>query len=144
MIKYAMVIILLVSVTTIAVLNGNPFHVITFAITTILILIFSIWGYKKTNVETSVSHNEHIILLLKIFSAILLFIGIFYPEFTDVSMPKFLLYAPVGIVPCPTLLTTLGFMNLNAKNKDRAPLIVLAVMSSIYGIIGFFCISGLS
>lgn len=136
-IRLISIIFLLSSVTIIAIKNGNPFHVITFAVTTILLLVLGVKGLRKRE-GSYFPTGGRLSLFLKITSAILLFIGIFYPEFTEVSLPQFLIYAPVGIVPCPTLLTTLGLINLTADHNDRSILVVLAVMSGIYGIVGVF------
>lgn len=138
LIRNISVIILMVTVTFIAIQNGNPFHTITFVITIILTVIFQFVMPKKKLDSEKKSPNKTVKNVIMLSTAVILFIGIFYPEFTNVSLPKFLLYAPVGIVPCPTLLTVLGFTNLTANIRDKYVLITLACMASVYGIIGVF------
>ena len=49
-----------------------------------------------------------------------------------------LLFAPLGIVPCPTLLTIGGILNLYPGKVNKGLFIYTIILIIVYGVIGTF------
>lgn len=128
---------LALSVLINAAVYGSPFHLITFTLMSILYVVFC-FGTKNKRNDSGVRQTEVRVSAFSMISVIFLFLGLWYPEFVHTDMIRSLLLAPVGIVPCPTLLTILGVMNLFSDLFSIRKKILVVVFAMIYGIIGTF------
>ncbi|MDO0824702.1 hypothetical protein [Desulfosporosinus nitroreducens] len=126
----ATVSILLLSVTINALVFGNPFHAVTFGILalTALVQLF----LRKENIQ--IADSKWIIVIALFF----IFIGLWYPEFVDENAFELLVVSPVGVIPCPTLLTTIGLLMLIIPSVSRFQYIITIMMGIVYGVIGVF------
>ena len=122
--------VLFLSVTVNAIIHGNPFHIVTFAILAVTALAQLCLGKKNIDITRSKTT-----LAIAFF---FIFIGIWYPDFIQKNLLILLFVSPVGVIPCPTLLTTLGLMTLGASSLSKTQYIIIAIMGLIYGIIGVF------
>ena len=132
------VILLILSIIGNALYYGNPFHLITFSVILIFFIIFQKKALKENENFATDKQNDIKDIAIIIISAIFIFLGVFYPEFVEVSIPQYLLFAPVGIVPCPTLLVILGFFNLTLTKSDKKTEIAFIILTCVYAIIGTF------
>jgi len=121
---------LFLSVMVNAIIHGNPFHIFTFAILTVTALAQLFFGKQKIELTSSRT--------TKAIAFFFIFIGIWYPDFIEKNLLMLLLVSPVGVIPCPTLLTTLGLMTLVAPSLSKTEYLITAIMGLIYGIIGVF------
>lgn len=110
-----------------AAIFGNPFIGLLFLIMT-LIMVFELIR-RKNNFQFTESR------LINITAVLLLVFGFVYPHFVNTSLAEYILYAPVGIVPCPTLITILGFYLLNT-NPNKVSYWTITVISTIFSLIG--------
>lgn len=131
------VVELALSVTINAAVYGSSFHLITFALMSILFVVFCFETKKKRN-DSGVRKVEVGISAFSVISVLILLLGLWYPEFVHTDMMRSFVFAPVGIVPCPTLLTILGVMNLFGTLFSRRKKILVVVFAIIYGIVGTF------
>lgn len=123
-------LILFLSVTLKAVIYGNPFHAVTFGTMVITEVVAMIKDKcplhaLKFNLRTFVS-------------LFFILLGLWYPEFVKASASEYFLVSPVGAIPCPTLITALGILNLYYHSINRNQFIVIAFFGSVYGFIGTF------
>ena len=132
------VILLILSIIGNALYYGNPFHLITFSVILMFFIIFQKKALKENENFATNKQNDIKDIAIIIISAIFIFLGVFYPEFVEVSIPQYLLFAPVGIVPCPTLLVILGFFNLTLTKSDKKTEIAFIILTCVYAIIGTF------
>lgn len=132
------VILLILSIIGNALYYGNPFHLITFSVILIFFIIFQKKALKENENFATNKQNDIKDIAIIIISAIFIFLGVFYPEFVEVSIPQYLLFASVGIVPCPTLLVILGFFNLTLTKSDKKTEIAFIILTCVYAIIGTF------
>ena len=123
-------LLLFLSVTLKAGIYGNLFHAITFG-TMVLVAIVVLIEDKRTlyvpkfNIQTIVS-------------LLFILLGLWYPEFVKASTLEYFLVSPIGAIPCPTLITVLGMLNLYYSSVQRNELIVIAFFGFVYGFIGTF------
>lgn len=122
--------VLFLSVTVNAFIYGNPFHAVTFLILTVTALVQLCFG--KKNIEITRSRTTLTIAFFFIF------IGIWYPDFIGKNLFMLLFVSPAGVIPCPTLLTSIGLMTLVSSGISKTQYIITAIMGLIYGIIGVF------
>ena len=127
---YITISILFLSVTINALFHGNPFHAVTFGILT-LTSIIELYKNKSNIRMTNNGMNRAVGFLF-------IFIGLWYPEFVDKKILMLLLVSPVGIIPCPTLLTTLGLLTLMYQRGNRILCGMISLMGMIYALIGVF------
>lgn len=123
-------LILLLSVTIKAGIYGNLFHAITFGAMAIVAEVVLVKDKSplyvpKLNISTVVS-------------LLFILLGLWYPEFVKASALECLVVSPVGAIPCPTLITALGMLNLYSSSVSRSQLIVIASFGFVYGFIGTF------
>lgn len=64
--------------------------------------------------------------------------GIWYPEFTHTNIVLSLVFSPLGIVPCPTLLVSMGTLNLITPVVNKKLFFCILIFTFLYGIIGTF------
>ena len=127
---YGSILTLYLSVAINAFVFGNPFHLVTFGALGIFTLVALLRG--KGDELNPVKGPNTIIALLFII------IGFWYPEFVKASALNLFMLSPLGIVPCPTMLVSLGLMTL-CYPKVNMPLYIAAIVSAvIYGVIGTF------
>ncbi|MBC2728460.1 hypothetical protein [Desulfosporosinus sp.] len=122
--------ILFLSVAINAFIFGNPFHMVTFSLLAITALVQLFVG--KENIRIAESRWITAIAL----SFIL--IGLWYPEFVDKNALMLLVVSPVGVIPCPTLLTTIGLLMLIMPSVSRFQYVITIIMGIVYGVIGVF------
>lgn len=126
----SVLVILPLSVAVLSIVNGNPFNFITFVVLSIIGIIELFQG--KNQVERpKISFNTIICLVF-------IFIGFWYPEFTEANYFMMLFVSPVGVIPCPTLLTVVGMINLLVPKVSKLQFIFMALMAVFYGVVGVF------
>jgi len=121
---------LLLSVTINALVFGNPFHAVTFGILTLTALV-QLFVSKET---IQIAESKWIIAIALFF----IFMGLWYPEFVDGNVLMLLAVSPVGVIPCPTLLTTIGLLILIMPSVNRSQYVITIMMGIVYGVIGVF------
>ncbi len=124
------ILVLFMSVAVIAYIYGNPFHLITFAFLAVVTTLELLKGHSSYN---HVSVNANTIILVMLIAG-----GLWYPEFIAASKLELLLVSPVGVVPCPTLLTALGLMGLSYPKVSKKLYASTILLGILYGIIGTF------
>jgi len=124
------VLVLFLSVTINAVVYGNPFHTVTFGILAITSAVEMFKG--KNNVSAPQMGIKTIIAF------IFILFGLWYPEFVNAGIFEHLVVSPVGIVPCPTLITALGMLNLYYPNVNKMQYVTTVILGIVYGFIGTF------
>lgn len=122
--------ILFMSVTIHGLVFGNIFHVITFGIMAVAALVQLFFNKQAIKVANSSARIAITLLFI--------LIGLWYPEFISKNMIQLLVISPVGIIPCPTLLATLGLMTLVYPSTGRVIYAITIFMGFVYGIIGTF------
>lgn len=119
----------LVSVALVAALHGNPFNAMTFGSAAV---ILGVLGAMSPDGLATRGSNPMVAA-----GAVLLVLASVYPHFVDVPNPlAWLLVAPLGVVPCPTLAGVIGLALLTAPDGTRLWRGVLAAMGLLYGLIG--------
>ncbi len=126
----AAVSILFLSVTINAVVFGNPFHAVTFGILALTSLV-QLFVRKKA---IQITDSKRIMAVALFF----IFIGLWYPEFVDKNALLLLVVSPVGVIPCPTLLTTIGLLTLIMPSVNKIQYLITIIMGIVYGVIGVF------
>lgn len=126
----AVVSILLLSVTINAIIFGNPFHAFTFGILALTSLVPLV--VRQETIQLSNSKRTMAIALFFIF------MGLWYPEFVDKNALLLLVVSPVGVIPCPTLLTTIGLLTLIMPSVNKFQYLITIIMGIVYGVIGVF------
>lgn len=64
--------------------------------------------------------------------------GFVYPHFLDRSAAMYLVAAPVGVVPCPTLAVVVGFTLIARDLQTRARCWTLVTAAAFYALFGAF------
>ncbi len=123
-------LILFSSVAAMSLLVGNPFNFGTFAILAFTAAIEVFRG--KNQVDTPKNDFNTYLAFAFILT------GFVYPEFTRTSPWLLPFVSPVGIVPCPTLLVTMGMLNLILPGASKLQYMVTTVIGTIYAVIGVF------
>lgn len=124
------VLALLTSVAIHALVYGNPVHFGTFAI----VALAAAFQMVKRNSVLEWSPNP----ADRIFSFIIIFLGFWYPKFVEVNAFESLLYSPLGVVPCATLLVTLGLLTACYPSVSKVQYAITAAAALFYGLIGVF------
>lgn len=125
----AALLVLFASVTLHGAIYGNPFHTITFGLL-VLVTLYELIAGKNSFSTPSLNLRTGL-------SYLFIITGFWYPEFVATSSINLVMLSPLGIVPCPTILTALGLLTLAGKN-NKAQLGITILMAVIYGIIGTF------
>jgi hypothetical protein len=69
----------------------------------------------------------------------LLAFGLIYPHFVDAASPAlYLIGAPIGLVPCPTLAALIGLTLLDRGLISRTWAVVLSLYGLFYFVVGVF------
>jgi hypothetical protein len=73
--------------------------------------------------------------------ALLLAVGWVYPHFLETTRPAlYLVAAPLGIIPCPTLFAMLGITLLTRGSSSSVGSLLIAAVALFYGAIGAFAL----
>lgn len=124
------ILLLFLSVALNAMVFRNPFILVCFGILALVALVQLFRGEKKIPIPGDRMNT--------IVALAFILLGLWYPKFVDANILESLIVSPVGIVPCPTFLVTLGLLNLAYPNVNKFHYGVTAVMGLIFGIIGVF------
>lgn len=116
------------SAAIVAFVHGNPFNGILLAALA-FVLVATAWRFDRTPVQVGSRP------LASIGAAMLAF-GLFYPHFLQGSPAKYLLAAPTGLIPCPTLSLVIGFTLAGGRFGSRAWSLTLALVGLFYGLFG--------
>lgn len=107
-------------------------NVLIFAI--FLILIIDAYRRKELNFDL-----ENVTPVTLFFGAVGLIFGFWYLHWVaDPLMLNALLYAPVGLVNCPTMLTIAGFLILTVEPRSTILESVVALVTLYFGFFGVF------
>jgi hypothetical protein len=121
----------LVSVSVLAFSFGNPFNGFVFALLAVVLVVLGLRAPPgRTIVEPSSAGWVVAGALLVAFAWV-------YPHFLDGRGASAYLYAaPVGLIPCPTLLLATGFTLMAGRGGSRAFSLLLAAAGLFYGLVG--------
>ena len=117
------------SVAVVALLAGNPSNASMFAVLTGALVVLAL---RLSPAPPTVAAPAWAIVL----GSLLVAFGLVYPHFLHHSAAMYLVAAPVGVVPCPTLAVVIGFSLLAVGLQSRAWCWVLVTASAFYGIFG--------
>lgn len=119
----------LLSVSTLAWGYGNPFNSIFFGIVGVVLIFISLKLPRKTiRIGTP---------WLAVIGVLMAGFGWVYPNFLTESEPLQYLYAaPIGLIPCPTILIVIGLSLVLGGLGSRGWCLTLAVIALFYGTFG--------
>ena len=119
----------LLSVSVLAWLFGNPFNGTLFALAGITLLAIAL-GSPPTRIQLAP--------LWGIISGLVMFaFGWVYPHFLDTSSYfAYLIAAPTGLIPCPTLSIVTGLALVTGGLGSRSWSLVLGALGAFYGTFG--------
>lgn len=121
----------LVSVSVFAFIAGNPFNGAVFAVLSVALAVF---GARLPSERARSGPAWAVTLGLASIA-----FGFVYPHFLiDQPAWMYLVAAPVGLVPCPTLATVLGFALLAGGFDSRAWSLIAGAAGLFYGVFGMF------
>ncbi len=118
----------LLSVSVIAWSYGNFFNG---AIFSLLFLLLFFYSFKLSNEQTSITRGWSLWL-----AASMIVFGLFYPHFLLANPLMYLIAAPTGLIPCPTLSLVIGFTLLFNSFNSKKWGITLSLIAMFYGIFG--------
>jgi hypothetical protein len=120
--------LLLLSVSVLASLGGNPFNAAAFGALVVVALFSAVHANRYHGVSTR--RFQAVGWLLVAF-------GLLYPEFVSVrSWAGYVYAAPVGVVPCPTLAVITGFALIQGGLSSTGATLVIALADLFYGVVG--------
>lgn len=125
-----LILLLMISVAVLSIISGNPFHLVTFGILAIISFVELIKGNNQI-VRPKLNINTVIALIF-------IFAGFWYPEFVKADALSQLIMSPVGTIPCPTLLVSLGMLNLAVPQVNKVQYIATLILGIFYGLVGVF------
>jgi hypothetical protein len=121
----------LISVAVFAWISGNPFNGSVFALLAVLVLIF---GFRIPVIPLEPSRLPFLII-----GILMVIFGLVYPHFLENGSPvRYLVAAPTGLVPCPTLSLVIGLALIFSGFHSQAMMLTLVVAGLFYGIFGAF------
>ncbi len=117
------------SVSVIAWLASNPFNGTVFAIVG---LAFLYAASRLKNESIRIGSKRPLVAGIALF-----FVGWIYPHFLHTtSYFPYLYAAPIGTIPCPTLLIVIGSMLMLDGLGSRSHCIILSAAGCLYGLMG--------
>jgi hypothetical protein len=117
-----------ISVAVLALAYGNPFNGAAFALLAATLAVVAARSDRAPIVvRADGAHRLGIGLAL---------FGWLYPHFLDASPTAYLVAAPLGLVPCPTLSMMVGLALLGVRPSGRAWPAILVIASLFYGVVG--------
>ncbi len=121
----------LFSVSILAWVSGNPFNGIVFGMFGLLLIILGL--------KNSFEKVKFPPLTYKILAILIITYGLIYPHFLqESSFLHYIFVSPLGLVPCPTLSTIIGFAILFSGFLSKRWSIILIIIGSFYGLFGMF------
>ena len=121
----------LFSVSFFAWWSNNPFSGLMFLIFGSLLVVFSLMVKSKE----IILNPSYVFITTGI---AILFFGMIYPHFLGPGLFIYLYAAPVGIIPCATLLTVTGFSLIVLLKLSRKWMATLLIADLFYGSFGVF------
>jgi hypothetical protein len=122
---------LVVSVSALAWIAGNPFNGVVFAILAVALVGI---GLSLPRDPITVGSGP-----LLVFGTVLVVFGWTYPHFLEAnSWTSYLYAAPLGLVPCPTLSMLVGVSLIVGGFESKAWANTVAAAALSYGVIGVF------
>lgn len=121
--------VLLFSVSIFAWIVGNLFNGVLFLIASAVLVFLTT---KRKADRVSINPN----IWLRTIGTMIFLSGFFYPHFLEQGFWSYLYAAPVGLVPCPTLLTITGLVLVFDTGQSKSWFVVLAVVDLFYGVFG--------
>jgi hypothetical protein len=123
----------LASVSGVAWVSGNPFSGVVFAILAASLVVLALRGPGGEPVAVARP------VWVAAFGLSLVALGWAYPHFlAGRGLIARLVGAPLGVLPCPTLLATIGLALIGAGSDRRAWRLLLAAAGAYYGVTGVF------
>jgi hypothetical protein len=123
----------LVSVSALAFAVGNPFNGLVFALLAGGLAALAMRASRAPSFE-----DRHWGWSAYVGVALAALAGV-YPHFVEGhSLLAYLVAAPMGVVPCPTLMLVIGVALLAGRRGRRAWNLLLAAAGAFYGAIGVF------
>lgn len=117
------------SVSALAFRYGNPFNGIMFAVIALALL-----GLAVRLAPRPVQRGGTAVTVVGIFMIAFAWL---YPHFLDLRSPAvYIVGAPTGLIPCPTLSLLIGFTLLAGGFGSRAWNLVVAAAALFYGVFG--------
>lgn len=126
-----MIALLFFSVSAFAWQVKNPFNLAAFIMLGVSLIAASI-SLKRGSITFSSLQFSTITGIVSLLA------GLFYPHFFGSDWIKYLYAAPVGLIPCPTLLVAGGIVLIFMRNVPAWRLIILLVFEMFYGTVGAF------
>ena len=121
----------LISVAVFAWMSGNPFNGSVFTLFAGLVLIF---GFRVPVIPLETSRLPFLII-----GILMIIFGLVYPHFLENGSPvRYLVAAPTGLIPCPTLSLVIGLALVFGGFHSQAMMLTLIVAGLFYGIFGAF------
>ncbi|MGZ5191109.1 MAG: hypothetical protein ACXWCZ_08795, partial [Flavisolibacter sp.] len=121
----------LLSVSFFAWWSDNPFSGLLFLIVGILLFIFSLTA-KSEEINLNPSY------VFRATGIAILIFGMIYPHFLGPQLFIYLYAAPIGIIPCATLLMISGFSLVFLLRQSLKWMVTLLTANLFYGLIGVF------
>jgi hypothetical protein len=118
------------SAAIIAFVHRNPFNGSLLTALTIGLAAIA-WRFDQSRVRRGQ-------IPLAVTGAVMVGFGLFYPHFLDSSPGMYLVAAPTGLIPCPTLSLVIGFTLVAGGLGSRAWSLTLAMVGLFYGLFGMF------
>ncbi len=116
------------SAAVVAALFGNPFNAAVLGLGVAALLVLAAIGRGHAQAPPAWAH---------MLGAVLIAFGWVYPHFLDDRSPMiYLVAAPVGLVPCPTLAVAIGLTMMDGARPGRAWALVLAGLGGFYALFG--------
>lgn len=126
-----LLVVPLLSVSLVAATYGNPFNALFVGVGGLALLAL---GARLPRVP--VTRGNPVQVLAGIFG---IAVGLGYPHFLTAHSPAiYLVAAPVGLLPCPTLAAVIGFALLTGGLHSRGWSAMLAALGLFYGVFGTF------
>jgi hypothetical protein len=121
--------LLFLSVSTMAATVNNIFNLVVFLGLSIVFLreLLIANSYQFLTTQAGIILSAYFLILA----------GLIYPHFFGSNFFRYLIAAPVGIIPCPTLLVTSGLTLLFKTSSTRLNYFLIAA-NLFYGVIGVF------
>lgn len=128
-----LILVLMLSISILSIVNGNPFNFLTFFVLSVFAFIEII---KAKNEITTPKISIKTILCL-----VFILIGMWYPHFVNAHPALLIFLSPVGVLPCPSLYVLLGLLNLYHPQVNKSLFTATALIGLFYGITGVFVLN---
>jgi hypothetical protein len=126
-----LVSLLFLSVSLFAWQIRNPFNGLVFLVAGLLLIIVT---RRQKNFSVVLNKN----VWFKTAGILVFLSGFVYPHFLSNDVWVHLVVAPIGLIPCPTLLIVTGLALIIDLKQPRLFLTLLIVLDAFYGLFGVF------